>query len=141
MEAVFLKNFLNMQIISKELAAEEVNSWLEYKKVGEAKREQHKDSIKLITDSIVEGYLSLNDDKSLTHVLKFPFGEDVKTTEFKYKARLSGLEVEKAQKGVKEGFAMLMAFAGALTDKGPGLLKHMDTEDIAISNAISVFFI
>lgn len=131
-----------MEAITKEQAIEEVNSWLDFKKVGEGKRELQKDSIKVLINAIEDGSLYLKDDKTFVHILKFPFGEDVKTTQFEYKPRLNGLETEKAQKGVKgEGFQLLIAMASALTGKAPGLLKHMDSEDLAISQAISVFFL
>lgn len=136
-----------MSKISREQATNEINSWLDYKKVGEKKREAYADSIEALVSAVENGSLSLTPEKVLVQELSFPIGEDgkdtmaVKTLEFKPRLKIS--TVHNHLQGVKSTDAdgRVHAYVAALTSKPKDLIRAMDTEDFSTSQAIAIFFL
>ncbi len=136
-----------MPKISREQATNEVNDWLNYKKINERKREAYVESIETLIDGIESGSLSINEEKTFIQVLNFPIGTDgtdtlaVKTLEFKPRLKLSTVHLH--LQGVKSTDAdgRLIAYVAALTSKPKDLIKAMDTEDFSIGQAIAIFFL
>lgn len=126
-----------------EIAESEINSWLDYKKIDELQRESQEDQIKSLISFVQSGYLELNEDKTFTHKLKFPVGENETTTELKYKARLTEREISQKLHGVKsdDGDGRLLAHVQALTGQPKGIIAALDKEDFKIARAIAVFFV
>lgn len=130
------------QKVPHETAAKEVEEYLDFKKVSNKKREEQKDSIETIVDSIVSGTLSIDENKNIVQELSFPIGNGTIPT-LSYKPRLTAQAINTRMKGVKgtDVDARIMGYAAALTDKSPALLGDLDTEDLRICQAIVSFFI
>lgn len=133
-----------MNKVAREVAEAEIKSWLDKKKVFESTRESYKDSIEVLVDAMVEGYLTLDEkDFTLTHTLMFPPEKEQSFTELKYKSRLNDNMLQPFLSGVKTSDAdgRLLAYVAALTGVNRGILKAIDTADKKISMAIAIFFL
>lgn len=130
-------------LVSDEMAREEVESWLDYKKIDDAQREEMEATVKSLVGYVKSGDLYLNEDKSFTHTLKFPIGETEKTTELKYKARITEREITQKLHGIKADDAdgRLAAHIAALTGQVMGIVRGMDKEDFKIARSIALFFV
>jgi hypothetical protein len=129
-------------LVSDEQAREEIESWLDYKKIDEAQREDGEDSIKNLVSYMKSGYLILNEDKTFTHKLKFPL-EKADISELIYKARITEREISQKLHGIKadDGDGRLAAHVAALTGQVMGIVKALDKEDFKIARTIALFFV
>ncbi len=129
--------------ITPEIADAEIEEWLDVKKVRPSTRETNKDSIENMKDAVVEGILRVNENKTLTHFLLEPVGEEKKITELTYKTRLNDRMKIPYMKGIKSDdvFGMLNGTIAALTTTPREVIMAMDTEDKRLAQAIAVFFI
>lgn len=130
--------------VEREVALKEVEAWLDYKRVKSKKRESYQDQIDVLVDAVSDGSLVLDDESfELTYNLIFPFGEEEKITELKFKPRLSVGEVNKYMRGVQatDIDKRLQAYVSALTGQPKGVIQAIDTEDSSVINAIVVFFL
>lgn len=137
-------NELNTKV-AYDVAAKEVNDWLDYKCVEPADREENKASIDKLINAVMSGVLSIADDKTITHRLKFPLdnGEGQTTVrELTYKPRVSYGELSARTRGVKPGDleGRVVAYIAVLTGQAPAVLMKLDTADMSICQAIFVFF-
>jgi len=130
--------------ITKELAQEEIERWLDYKKVGEKKRETFVEAIATMTDAVASGNLILEDDYSFTYHLKFPLESDkvVSVTTLKFKPRLKVNMITPYLQGVKnsDGDGRIIAYTCALTTSAKGIIQSLDTEDHSLATSIAAFF-
>lgn len=134
------------EVMTYEQAREEVNSWLDYKKVKDKKREAYKDAVETLVDGVKDGTLVIAEDMKINQTLAFPVEDNAGKVVFdklEYKARLSVGEIAERTKGVKatDTDGRIMAHVSALTGKAIGLLNKMDTEDNSIAQSIAVFFV
>jgi hypothetical protein len=129
--------------ISRELAQQEVEKWLDFKRYRQSKREENKDSIEQLVNAVSDGLLILNDDFSWTQKLIFPIGEGVEIKELKYRPRLNSKLTEPHLKGIKASDidARLNGIICALTDSPKPVVASLDTEDKGIATTIAVFFL
>jgi hypothetical protein len=132
-----------MNKIVREVAEAEVTRWLDFKKIGAKKREDHKDSIDKLIEAVEDGLLTLTDNYEFIQILKFPIGEEGAVTELKYKPRINVEAVQLQMQGIKvtDATALIGAYLAALTNTPKAILKKLDTEDNGIANAIAVFFL
>lgn len=133
-----------MEKLNRESAEAEVNSWLDYKKISDKKRESYKDNIESLIDAMVEGILTLDDkEKVITQGLKFPIGEEMKVSELKYRPRITVGMVQAHMAGVKatDADGRITAYVAALTSQPKELIKKLDTEDNAVAQSIAIFFL
>ena len=126
-----------------EMAAQEVDGWLNAKKVSEEKRQQRADNIKILVSAISEGDLVLREDKVFVQKLKHEFGKDILFSELEYKPRIHVGLIHQHLTNVKsdDPDGRLLAHIAALTGKPAMVLKKMDTEDYAIAQSIAYFFL
>ncbi len=130
--------------ISKEQAIIEVDSWLDYKKVSEKKRESQKDSVEALVEAVMDGSLTLDSGtKEFTHTLKFPTDGEKPCRELVYKPRLRVSSTHAHLQGVKANDAdgRILAYVAALTSKPKDLIKALDTEDYSVAQSVAVFFL
>lgn len=131
-------------LVDRETAEGEVNEWLEAKKVFQSTIQDSKDSIEILIESIQYGTLTFNkSDKSFTHQLLFPLGEDgAAVTSLKYVHRVNDKTLQRFMKGVagKDVDGRLNATIAALTNTARGIIEGLDTMDKKVSNAIAIFF-
>lgn len=134
---------IKRSVVSKEKAEEEVQSWLDFKKVSDSDREEHADYIKALANYISCGDLVLNEDKSFTHKLKFPIGVGEAITHLTYKSRMNSQQLKPYLSGVKTGDSngLINAHICALSGENAGVIGALDKEDIKIARAIVVFFV
>jgi hypothetical protein len=132
-----------MSKVAREVAEQEIEKWLDYKKVSPKKRESLADHIDTLIDTVCDGYLVLNDDHSLTLQLKFPIESETQTSDLNFKPRIKVNTVYNHMQGVKagDGDGRLFANVAALTSKPKELIKALETEDYSICQAIAVFFL
>jgi hypothetical protein len=123
-----------------EGARQEVEAWLDEKKVSPTKRQNFDDHIDTLATAVLDGWLSRNKDGQFVQTLKFPVGE---VKELTYKKRLQKKELKPYIKGVKQGDAdgRMTAYICALTHQVSGIIDGLDSEDQEISNSIAVFFV
>lgn len=132
-----------MQKVSREQAKQEVESWLDFKKIGEKKRESQEAQIESLVDAVAEGDLVLKEDKTFVQVLKFPTQGDIPIKELEYKPRLSMMNIHSQLEGVKssDGDGRVLAYVAALTGKAKQIIRNLDSEDYNVSQAIAIFFL
>lgn len=130
-----------MTALSKELAIEEVNKWLDFKKVKEKKRVAYKDAIEGLADAISEGSLILNEDFTFTQTLDFPVGADKQFKTLNYKARIDVATIQKYMNGVSTGDGRILATIAALSGQAKEVVSKMDTEDYSVASSVAIFFL
>jgi hypothetical protein len=131
------------EVVSIEKATEEVNAWLDAKKIFPSQREKEKESITIIVDAVRYGSLTINPDTfELTQKLLFPIGESSGITELKYATRLNDLMLRPYLKNVdpRDADERLVAYIAALTSSNKGLLHHLVDVDKKVAREIVVFF-
>ena len=129
--------------LTRELAILEVESWLNFKQIGDRKREANKASVDTIIDAIMEGTLSLKEDKTFVHTLKFDTGGEIPVKVLEYSPRLKVSVVKTCLQGVAASDAdgRICAYVAALTSKATGIINALDTEDYSLAQSIAVFFL
>jgi hypothetical protein len=134
---------MSTEKVSREQAQSEVESWLDYKKVGSQKRETNKDSIEFLISAIVEGDLTVDEDKNLIQKLKFPPSGDLAVSALKYKPRVTVKVVNTRLTGIKSDDinGRICAYASALTGVSRELIKDMETDDFGLVQNIVLFFL
>lgn len=132
-----------MSVVAIDAAKEEVGKWLDYKKIGDAKRESFKDSIETLAGYLSDGSLILREDKTFEHTLKFAVGSGGSIAKLEYKPRISMKAVNEKMVGVKptDADGRLLAYIAALTGQPKNIISELDTEDNAVAQAIAVFFV
>lgn len=130
-----------MDKVSREQATEEVNGWLDKKKVYESTRESQKDSVDILVEAMMAGDLVLDEKTNeFTHNLLFPLDE-IKS--LKYKSRLNDKMLRPHLQGVKSNDAdgRLAAHTAALTSQPKAVIESLDSADKKIMMSIAVFFL
>ena len=132
-----------METIAKEVAEAEINGWLDYKKIGNAKRDANTSNINTLVDAVCDGTLVVLPDKSIKHTLKFATDGDAPVTELVYKPRVAVREINKAMTGVKadDNDARLIGYVAAVTGKAKGIIGGLDSVDMSIATSIALFFV
>lgn len=131
-----------MDSVSREKATEEVEGWLDKKKVYPSTREAQKDSVDLLIEAIMSGDLTLDTLKNeFVHKLLFPLDDGPK--ELRYKARLNDKMLKPYLQGVKSTDAdgRLAAHTAALTSQPKAIIEALDSADKKIMMSIAVFFL
>ena len=132
--------------VSKEIADQEVEKWLDFKKIDQDDIKDIDDQKTPLSLAIQKGYLSLDSDMVFHHKLKFPIEDvdgNIVLDKISYKPRLKMWEIESKTKGVdmKNTFALIRAYMCALTDLNSGMLKKLDSSDNKIAQGIALFFL
>jgi hypothetical protein len=135
-----------MDKVNRELATNEVNSWLDSKKIRPKKRESYSTYVETLVDAICDGVLTYNrDNHTFVHVLNFPLSGDgeISVDKIVYKNRVNTFDVEPYLRNVKstDSDGRLIAWICALTGRGVGIIKNLDTEDLSIGQSIAIFFL
>lgn len=128
--------------VNREQAEGEISTWLDYKKVGDSKRETYKDQIAELVEGVMDGTLVIGADKSITHTLKFQTEGETPVKELKYKPRLAVRDINKAVTGVKSGDqeGRMLGYVAAATNQAKGIIGALDSVDYSIASSIIIFF-
>lgn len=138
-----IKSPWDTNVLSREVAADGVNDWLDHKKVKQKKREDYEDNIEDLIGAFQSGQLVLNDDHSITMHLIFPKQKgQVNIESLTFKPRITQADKRPYMKKVKPGDIRgnLVAIGCALTGMGTGIIESLDTEDFEVMSAIAFFF-
>lgn len=135
-----------MNKIAKEVAIQEVNEWLDFKKIKDNKREESKQQIEELVTSIESGILVIDENKNIIQTLEFPITNNVNeitVSKISYKPRLNVRELNDKLKAVKgtDVDARIMAYATALTGEVGSIIGKLDTEDYRLTSSIVMFFL
>jgi len=135
------------ELVTQEVATKEVNAWLDFKHVSDTDREDYKNHVTGLIDSVKDGTISINQETfEINQKFKFPFdiGATV-LTELKFKPRATTGEITAKIEGMKvaasNGDGRLKAILCVLTGQSWGAIGKMDTVDTKVSNNIVVFFL
>jgi hypothetical protein len=131
-----------MQSVSREVATEEVDGWLDFKGVRSRKRESNKEYIEQLIEGVEDGYLSVDEDHNIHFELAQAMGNDNDITKLVFKPKMKVKDYHPHLKNVKPGDSdgRMMAYICGLTGKNSGIITQLDTEDLTIATNIAVFF-
>lgn len=138
-----MDDFNSDSVVSKSVALNDVEKWLDAKKIKDKSRESYKDVITLLTNSIEDGQLVLTEDLKWKQILLFPIkGDGTQKDELTYKSRISVEERQRHLSGVKadEAEGKMLAIIACLTGEAKGMIKSLDSEDYKVAQSIAVFF-
>lgn len=145
--AVFLKRSLDKRIkmekVLRDVAEQEVNAWLDHKRMSEKRREEKKEAINSLVNFIQEGTLVIDTESfEITQKLFFEVGEQVKIKELKWKPFGNVGRVQLYMKNVDSAdfTGNSIAHACAQTGQSKNIINALDSEDIAVVKVITVFF-
>jgi len=132
-----------MAAVARDVAAQEIENWLDHKKVNERKREAYRDSIDTLVDAVSDGVLTVDAEHNLVQSLKFPTEGEVPVNALRFKPRLKMSTIHLHLQGVKTADAdgRILAYIAALTGTPKEVVRSLDTEDYSIGQAIAIFFL
>lgn len=133
------------KVVSFEQAREEVDNWLEDRRIQPSIIEKNHDSIEIIVEAVVYGQLALVDGQfvqKLQYPLKKEKTDEVILEELTYKNRLTDADLSGHLRNLDTSnpLAFIKAYLAALTDKPKPLLSKLESVDKRVANAIVVFF-
>ena len=129
-------------VVSKEVAQQDVERWLSFKKLTDQRRDDKKENIEALINAVCDGNLVIDEDCNLIQKLMSPFGDEIKITELKYKPRLTPFALKFHLQGVKatDMDARVCAYVCALTSQAKGIIEKLDMEDYLIGQNVAFFF-
>jgi hypothetical protein len=135
----------NENLVTLDVAEQEINKWLDHKRIREKKREAQKDNIETLVAAVADGDLVYDEEShQLVQTLLCDYGNEVPFRELRYDARLNMGKVRKNLKGVKitdDSLGYIMAYISTLTNKPKAMIDALDSDDYKIGQAIAGFFI
>ena len=135
-----------VKTVSLSVAREEVEHWLDHKKVRPKTRETNQENIDEIAELISEGILSYDKEScKITHRLQFPIkkeGGGNVLEQLVYQPRIRLKDVRPHLKGVKsdDTDGRVLAYYAAVTNEAKPMLENLDPADYGIGNNIIIFF-
>lgn len=141
-----LTNINNKEVISEDLAQQEVDKWLNAHKIRKTVREKNASYIATLTDAMIDGLLVLNEDNSFSQTLLFPIQDEdgvVKVANLNFKYRFKVRELSREVEGINPNnpIELTVSFVSALSCISRPLVLSMDYSDYKISSAVASFFI
>jgi hypothetical protein len=132
-----------MKKVSEELARQEVEQWLQFKRVDADKIEENKDQIESLVKAISNGHLEMGENYVFKQTLKFPLQNEQSVTELTYKPRVTIADIKTRTQNVKSGdmYGLIVAHIAALTSENSAVVLKLDTEDYKVASAIAIFFL
>ena len=127
------------EAMTKEMAIEEFNGWIEKKKIRPSlleKKDTTKEARESILDALVEGILTISEEGIITQKLNFPVGQ---TEELNYSLRMTASEMD-AMNRFKDENGKSRAMIGKLTKTMTAIIDKLDTTDLALSQTIASFY-
>ena len=129
-----------MSQVSREVAENEVNRWLDHKRVKESKRERNREAIEGIVEAVMDGTFTIDDECVITHKLSFGLGNDEVIKELKYIPRLTVGRIGEYTKTAKTNDERVRGYIAALAGVANGIVATMETEDYSVAGNVVIFF-
>lgn len=126
--------------MTREFAESEFNRWAEIKKLRPKaieRNNEHQDAKEAMIDAIEDGTLAIAEDGKITQKLNFPISTD--HNELVFKTRLIAAEMSALDRK-KDGAGKSRMLIYKLTDIQETLIAKMDSNDLALSQAIAGFY-
>lgn len=132
-----------MEALSADVASQEIEKWLDQKRISPAKRILYVHCVHRMVSAMCEGRLVLREDMVLEQTLLFPVGDKQEVKKFEFKPRVTVGELADALRGVEinDSIGRACAAVAAVTGQLKGIVAKMDPEDYSLSDSIIVFFI
>ncbi len=128
------------KLVSEKIAKEEVEAWLDAKKVRQSQRKNFEKAIIELEDCISEGLIvRVADSNELKVELQFPT-EALKSLTLA--PRLKASERAKFMKGTEatDQDGRILKMISALSGENSALIGQLDVEDVAVLTSIAIFF-
>ena len=132
-----------MDKVSREIAEQEVNSWIEHKKMSNKRKEEKKDSIESLISYVQEGIISVDPSTfEIIQNLNFEIGEQIKIPNLKWKPFGNVGRVQLHMKNVDstDFTGNCIAHACAQTGQSKNIINNLDSEDAVVMKVLAVFF-
>jgi len=129
-------------VLPRELANQEINSWLDKKKIKKSQREENKASVDMLVEAFMDGSLTLNKDTNvLTLNLLFP--ENMGITKLDFRSRMNDAILHPHLNGVKptDVDGRINALICALTTQPKNIITILDSSDKRVAQSIAIFFL
>lgn len=128
--------------VNRETAVEELNKWLDAKRITGNKRKSNEEIEEELIDAIEDGWLVLNDDFTFTQRLKFPIQGTTEINELKHAFRVKVGELNAKLRGVKTDdiVGRVLTYVSVLTDQPKGIIGALDTADYSVASSIATYF-
>ncbi len=126
--------------LTREKALNEVEKWLDIKRIRPSVREEQKEAIEGMVECFELGIFSMNDETNeITHKLQF----ESSISELTYKTRINSAQFSKYSRKLKAGDTQgfINAKIACLTGQNTTIIANLDHEDSKIANQIAIFFI
>lgn len=130
-------------MIDAEKAREEVEQWLDLRKVKPREREQKAEDIETLIEAVRYGEIAIQEDGTLLQELTEEVPGSTPTTSLTYKKRLNVALLRQEQKGVKatDSQGLMLSYLATLTGKPKGLLEKLAYQDYKLGTTIVGLFI
>jgi hypothetical protein len=129
--------------VSREIAEADVQRWLDAKRIRQSKKTLLADNVEALIESVMEGFITIDENCNLTQILRFPVGLNENVKQLNFKTRLQVLEVSPFLKKVEQGDGdgRVLAYILAATEQPLGIIQSLDTEDLGVAQSVAVFFL
>ena len=131
-------------VVSKEIALQEVNKWLDHREVDEEERADDQKTVRFLAKEVANGRLIINADWTLTQKLRVPLEIDglPNVAELKYADRICMDKVHKRLENIRSnsGSAKIAAHVAALTNQATAVIQKMDSKDYSTAVTINLIF-
>jgi len=129
-------------MLSREMAQEEFSRWLNIKKIKEEKvdlKEKYADAKETLISGIADGRITIDEKGNMTVKLNIPLGDNEQTDSLTFKPRMQAFEMDKLNR-CSTDTAKARAFIEILTGQLAGVIRNLDSNDMALCNEIVVFY-
>lgn len=125
--------------VSKLVAANDVEQWLQKMKVTARKRDEKQKDIQTLIKAVMYGEAKVDAEGNLVQVLQFPTSA---LQELKYGQRVTVEDVSTKTKanGSTDAFGVMVAYISAITGNAMGVIETMDNGDMELASIIVGFF-
>ena len=130
--------------VTPEMAEKEVESWLDFKRIKQTKRESYSESASIMAEAIALGDMVLDPETHhLTVSLAFPLGDSESIKTLKIRPRVTINDINKYTAKIKDTATALrvQAMIACICEEPIGVIKGLDTGDYELMQAIVVFFL
>lgn len=127
--------------VTREVAEQDVNAWLDNKRVRDTQREANKTSVESLIEAVMYGDISIDTKTfTITHTLQCKV--EGLFDSLNYKPRITVGDRQKVSSAMKANDveSIILCTVAAISDKSASHIQRMDTEDYKIAQAVAVFF-
>ena len=144
LEPVEKKNLFPTKI-APALAGTEIEKWLDFKRVKPVKRQAFAAHIGVLIQAVSYGDIEITKDFKITHNLNVPIldaDNNPVYSKMEYAARINAQALNEAlgDAGNDSEIANTIAYGSALSNLPVAIIRKLDTSDLSIISALSVFF-